>query len=232
MPVYKERYQKPSRATVVNPIEYEVTESGCWEVTSLHRRDTGYTRIVRNGKSYGTHRYVYIQEFGDIPDELLIRHKCDNRLCINPEHLETGTNADNMRDMVERGGSKPMRISKEQYFEIIESIKAGHNMKQMRKSIGSSAVIKAIANNTHTSCKDFDPERTEVYKIAKDSGVKPISKEKYQEVKKLLETDLSMRKISALTGVGAGRVKKIKEGRHHWDKVLRGELRKFGGETI
>lgn len=37
---------------------------------------------------------------------MVVRHTCDNRKCINPEHLVPGTHRENMKDMVERGRSK------------------------------------------------------------------------------------------------------------------------------
>lgn len=68
--------------------------------------DKGYGRAYHEGKTVGAHRLAYCQHHG-IPLSAIagkmIRHKCDNPPCINPLHLEPGTAADNMRDMVERG---------------------------------------------------------------------------------------------------------------------------------
>lgn len=55
------------------------------------------------GKKFSStkHRQVYYKATGELPE--VVRHKCDNPRCINPEHLEAGTQVDNMRDMRERG---------------------------------------------------------------------------------------------------------------------------------
>lgn len=87
-------------------IEFVISNSGCWEVVShAPNCSTGYPQVVVNGKNLSAHRYVY-QEFVDgIPAGMVIRHTCDNRRCINPDHLQTGTLADNAADCVERGRS-------------------------------------------------------------------------------------------------------------------------------
>lgn len=56
------------------------------------------------------HRWVWEAANGPIPAGLVIRHKCDNRLCIRLSHLELGTVADNNRDASERGHLGPSRV--------------------------------------------------------------------------------------------------------------------------
>jgi hypothetical protein len=45
---------------------------------------------------------MYKLAYGRIPAGMIVRHKCDEPLCINPDHLELGTHADNARDKVAR----------------------------------------------------------------------------------------------------------------------------------
>jgi hypothetical protein len=80
-------------------------ENGCHIATSHRANSGGYPTIKINKQRIPMHRYMYEQHKGKIPDGMIVRHKCDNRLCINPEHLEIGTHADNVRDRVERNRS-------------------------------------------------------------------------------------------------------------------------------
>lgn len=81
-------------------LTYTVTTTGCHEVTS--HRVVKRPHIYRNGKCIAASRFVWENTNGLIPDGLLIRHKCDNPLCINVDHLQLGTQVDNMRDAIER----------------------------------------------------------------------------------------------------------------------------------
>lgn len=52
-------------------------------------------------KTWGAHRWAYAQTHGNAPP--LLRHKCDNPRCVRVEHLEPGSQADNVHDAMSRG---------------------------------------------------------------------------------------------------------------------------------
>lgn len=79
--------------------------SGCWFWTASTRgRGYGQASVPggRKRQDYA-HRVAYTYLVGEIPPGLVVRHACDVRRCVNPDHLSLGTAADNSRDMVERG---------------------------------------------------------------------------------------------------------------------------------
>lgn len=82
------------------------TGSDCWEWRgSLF--PNGYGIFYVNDKSVRAHRYSYELHKGTIPKGKMILHSCDNRKCVNPDHLRAGTARDNIMDALERGRAKP-----------------------------------------------------------------------------------------------------------------------------
>lgn len=86
-------------------IKYKVVENGCWECFSHAVDANGYPVATVNHSRDRIYRHVYRLFKGSIPVGYVIRHTCDNRLCINPEHLLIGTHKDNVSDRVKRGRS-------------------------------------------------------------------------------------------------------------------------------
>lgn len=80
-------------------------DNACWVWTSNINR-TGYGQIGQGGqggKTLSAHRLSYEWHFGKIPEGLSVLHRCDNRRCVNPEHLFIGTAIDNVRDCIAKG---------------------------------------------------------------------------------------------------------------------------------
>lgn len=73
----------------------------CIEFTG-YRDKNGYGSLTIDGVYVRAHRLAFEIAHGEVPEGLFVRHKCDNPPCINPDHLESGTPADNMRDKAER----------------------------------------------------------------------------------------------------------------------------------
>lgn len=74
-----------------------VTNSGYGQIKIGNRKDPG----GRRGKR--VHRLLYEAIHGDISEDVVCCHKCDVRLCVNPDHIFLGTREDNQKDMASKG---------------------------------------------------------------------------------------------------------------------------------
>lgn len=110
-------------------------ESGCWNWNgSLN----GYGRVNIGGKNRYAHRYFYELHRGKIPEGLLVLHRCDNKKCVNPEHLFTGTQVDNMKDMFEKGRGNKAKGSRNGSVKLTEE-----NVRYIRNSSDTNKSLAA-----------------------------------------------------------------------------------------
>lgn len=84
-----------------------VKTDNCWNWTT--GKSHGYGGFQMGTVYYQAHRMSYMLFKGPIPWDKIVRHTCDNKKCVNPEHLILGSHADNAEDRIRRA---PMRRQK------------------------------------------------------------------------------------------------------------------------
>lgn len=125
----------------------------CWLWTASLRGKTGYGAFRYKGKTYDTHRFVWFLEHGTFPKELVL-HKCDNKKCVNPNHLYLGSHKDNTRDSMEAGSHhlpSPVRKYSQDLIEEIRSkyVKGVYGCKKLSKEFGidHSYIARIVKKN-------------------------------------------------------------------------------------
>ncbi|AXF41482.1 hypothetical protein SHAb15599_00126 [Acinetobacter phage SH-Ab 15599] len=77
-----------------------IDSNGCW-IWNKSFSSNGYGQLTVDKRYWLAHRYSYTMSKGEIPADNVVRHKCHNKKCCNPEHLEVGTQAENWQDSKE-----------------------------------------------------------------------------------------------------------------------------------
>jgi hypothetical protein len=74
----------------------------CW-IWKGYEKSCGYGGMRAYGKNWFAHRLSYTLNIGEIPEGMYVCHKCDNPICVRPDHLFLGTHKDNMADCKAKG---------------------------------------------------------------------------------------------------------------------------------
>ena len=144
---------KPTAAKIAQRFWSRVDIKGideCWEYQG--RYSNGYGLIDLNKKPVKAHRFSAELAGINITDKLVC-HKCDNRKCVNPNHLFTGSYKDNADDMIMKGRYKATEKTRKLTPEQVRIIRADTGRQDLlakQYGISKAAMCNLKAGRTYT----------------------------------------------------------------------------------
>ena len=119
----------------------------CW-IWLGGKTQAGYGYFWHEGTAKCTHRFVWESLHGGIPEGKLIRHSCNTRSCVNPQHLFLGSQVDNMRDAARKG--KVGKLTRADVRSIRRHLARGEPQERLarRYSVSQGAISHIATGRT------------------------------------------------------------------------------------
>lgn len=131
-------------------------DTPCW-VWTASKSNKGYGQFGFKPKNIGAHRFAYTITCGNIPDDVMVLHRCDNPPCVRPDHLFLGTHGDNIRDMIAKGRNwqktQPQKICHGERHHLSKlTVEAVKSIRQLHASGGMTVRQIAVQHGVSEGC--------------------------------------------------------------------------------
>lgn len=186
--------------------------NGCWYWMAAVRPD-GYGAFNCRDATVQAYRASWRIYKGPLPDGLMLRHTCDERLCVNPNHLIPGTHADNMRDMVERN-RQTFGEKNPQAFLTEEKVKAIHADPRTQSEIAeaygvTTSTVSTIKTGSTWKHLGLEPHKRPVRTKGEKHGMSKLTEE---IVRYIRQSPLSGKALSKELGFSHSTVCRARKG--------------------
>jgi len=150
--------KQPRKTTpaIIENMSIPEPNSGCW-LWLGYVWPAGYGRIYEGTRAVRAHRAAWIAYRGDIPADMHVCHRCDNRCCVNPDHLFLGTHAENMLDKIRKN-------------RHVAGIRHGESNATSKLEVANILEIRASNLSQRTLAKQFGVNRATIHQIRAGSA--------------------------------------------------------------
>jgi len=153
----------------------EVQASGCWTWTGAVTGE-GYGSLRFNGTGWKAHRLCYLAYRGQIPHGLCVCHTCDNRVCINPDHLWIGTNQENAQDMGRKGRTGLQRHPEQAKLIRMKQIGEQHPQAKLTNEAVRAIRKQVLAGKrTHEIANQYGVSQDTISRVGKKESWSHVS---------------------------------------------------------
>lgn len=176
-----------------------------------------YGMILHEGTKVLAHRVAWELKHGTkIPDGMIVMHKCDNPRCVNPRHLELGTQRDNMEDRSDKRRDQHAapysRLIPKDVRTIVRRYTKGEPQEKIAEDYGiSGPTVSQIIRGkiwTHVTANLILPERGR-----RNPRDRKLNDDAIRELRKRYSLGEHQKQLAEEFGVSKALVQQIVTGR-------------------